>query len=59
MSVVLGGTATVEQYKGNPRVQAHGPGKTEVIAYGFTLERRAVITVHHQLGRKFFLKADD
>jgi uncharacterized protein YjdB len=29
-------------------VQARGPGKTEVIAYGFTLERRAVITVHRE-----------
>ncbi|HET6574321.1 MAG TPA: aldehyde dehydrogenase family protein, partial [Fimbriiglobus sp.] len=25
-SLIFGGTATVEQYKGNPRVQAHGPG---------------------------------
>src|SRR5262245_33624147 len=24
-SLIFGGTATVEQYKGNPRVQAHGP----------------------------------
>jgi len=23
-SLIFGGTATVEQYKGNPRVQAHG-----------------------------------
>src|SRR5437870_6771041 len=25
-SLIFGGTATVERYKGNPRVQAHGPG---------------------------------
>src|SRR3954453_9036208 len=30
-SLIFGGTATVEQYKGNPRVQAHGPGFSKVI----------------------------
>src|SRR5438477_1635068 len=30
-SLVFGSTATVEQYKGNPRVQAHGPGFSKVI----------------------------
>ena len=25
-AMIFGGTSTVEQYKGNPRVQAHGPG---------------------------------
>jgi len=25
-SMIFGGTATVERYKGNPKVQAHGPG---------------------------------
>ena len=27
-AMIFGGTATVEQYKGNPQVQAHGPGFT-------------------------------
>src|SRR5438552_4461875 len=30
-SLIFGGTATVEQYRGNPRVQAHGPGFSKVI----------------------------
>src|SRR6516162_4683079 len=30
-SLIFGGTATVEQYKGNPRVQAHGPGFSKVL----------------------------
>src|SRR5947209_5867277 len=30
-SLIFGGTATVEQYKGNPRVQAHGPGSTKIL----------------------------
>jgi len=30
-SMIFGGTATVERYKGNPRVQAHGPGFSKVI----------------------------
>src|SRR5438034_9267418 len=30
-SLIFGGTATVEQYKGNPRVQAHGPGFTKIL----------------------------
>ncbi|MBM3993766.1 MAG: aldehyde dehydrogenase [Planctomycetes bacterium] len=30
-SLIFGGTATVEQYKGNPRVQAHGPGFSKII----------------------------
>src|SRR5947207_10914674 len=30
-SLIFGGTATVEQYKGNPRVQAHGPGFSRII----------------------------
>src|SRR5688572_22183487 len=30
-SLIFGGTATVEQYKGNPRVQAHGPGFSKFI----------------------------
>ena len=38
-SLIFGGTATVEQYKGNPRVQAHGPGFSKIL-----LERRAGIS---------------
>jgi acyl-CoA reductase-like NAD-dependent aldehyde dehydrogenase len=30
-SLIFGGSATVEQYKGNPRVQAHGPGFSKVL----------------------------
>ncbi len=30
-SLIFGGTATVEQYKGNPRVQPHGPGFSKII----------------------------
>ena len=30
-SLIFGGTATVEQYRGNPRVQAHGPGFSKII----------------------------
>src|SRR5438270_3592881 len=30
-SLIFGGTATVEQYRGNPRVQAHGPGFTKIL----------------------------
>src|SRR6266403_2141091 len=30
-SLIFGGTATVEQYKGNPRVQARGPGFSKII----------------------------
>jgi acyl-CoA reductase-like NAD-dependent aldehyde dehydrogenase len=30
-SLIFGGTATVENYKGNPRVQAHGPGFSKIL----------------------------
>src|SRR5579884_3588662 len=30
-SLIFGGTATVEQYKGNPRVQANGPGFSKIL----------------------------
>jgi acyl-CoA reductase-like NAD-dependent aldehyde dehydrogenase len=30
-SMIFGGTPTVEQYRGNPRVQAHGPGFTKIL----------------------------
>src|SRR5947207_2211570 len=30
-SLIFGRSATVEQYKGNPRVQAHGPGFSKII----------------------------
>lgn len=30
-SLIFGGTATVDRYKGNPRVQAHGPGFSKII----------------------------
>jgi hypothetical protein len=30
-SLIFGGTATVERYKGNPRVQVHGPGFSKII----------------------------
>ena len=30
-SMIFGGTATVERYKGNPRVQVHGPGFSKIL----------------------------
>jgi acyl-CoA reductase-like NAD-dependent aldehyde dehydrogenase len=30
-SMIFGGTATVERYRGNPRVQAHGPGFSKIL----------------------------
>ena len=30
-SLIFGGTATVEQYKGNPGVQVHGPGFSKIL----------------------------
>ena len=30
-SLIFGGTATVERYHGNPRVQAHGPGFSKIL----------------------------
>ena len=30
-SLIFGGTATVEQYRGNARVQAHGPGFSKIL----------------------------
>jgi acyl-CoA reductase-like NAD-dependent aldehyde dehydrogenase len=30
-AMIFGGTATVNQYKGNPRVQAHGPGFSKIL----------------------------
>jgi len=30
-SLIFGGTPVVEQYKGNPRVQAHGPGFSKIL----------------------------
>src|SRR5437588_8769 len=30
-STIFGGTATVEQYRGNPRVKAHGPGFSKIL----------------------------
>jgi acyl-CoA reductase-like NAD-dependent aldehyde dehydrogenase len=30
-SMIFGGTATVDRYKGNPRVQAHGPGFSKIL----------------------------
>jgi acyl-CoA reductase-like NAD-dependent aldehyde dehydrogenase len=30
-SLIFGGTATVDRYRGNPRVQAHGPGLSKIL----------------------------
>jgi acyl-CoA reductase-like NAD-dependent aldehyde dehydrogenase len=30
-SLIFGGSATVERYRGNPRVQAHGPGFSKIL----------------------------
>jgi acyl-CoA reductase-like NAD-dependent aldehyde dehydrogenase len=32
-AMIFGGTATVEQYRGNPRVQAHGPGFSKILLF--------------------------
>jgi acyl-CoA reductase-like NAD-dependent aldehyde dehydrogenase len=32
-SLVFGGSATVERYRGNPRVQAHGPGFSKILLW--------------------------
>ncbi len=29
--MIFGGTATVERYKGNPKVQVHGPGFSKIL----------------------------
>src|ERR671923_11172 len=30
-AMIFGGSATVERYRGNPRVQAHGPGFSKIL----------------------------
>ena len=30
-AMIFGGTATVDRYRGNPRVQAHGPGFSKIL----------------------------
>src|SRR5204862_1161900 len=30
-NLIFGGTATVDRYRGNPRVQAHGPGFSKIL----------------------------
>ena len=30
-SLIFGGTPTVDRYRGNPRVQAHGPGFSKIL----------------------------
>jgi len=32
-SLIFGGTATVDRYRGNPRVQAHGPGFSKILLF--------------------------
>ena len=32
-SMIFGGTATVERYKGDPRVQVHGPGFSKIVLF--------------------------
>ncbi len=38
-AMIFGGTATVEQYKGNPRVQAHGPGFSKILLCDDVVDR--------------------
>jgi acyl-CoA reductase-like NAD-dependent aldehyde dehydrogenase len=38
-SLIFGGTATVERYRGNPKVQAHGPGFSKILLFDDEVDR--------------------
>jgi acyl-CoA reductase-like NAD-dependent aldehyde dehydrogenase len=38
-SLIFGGTATVDRYRGNPKVQAHGPGFSKILIADDEVER--------------------
>jgi acyl-CoA reductase-like NAD-dependent aldehyde dehydrogenase len=38
-TMIFGGTATVDRYRGNPRVQAHGPGFSKILIGDDQIER--------------------
>jgi acyl-CoA reductase-like NAD-dependent aldehyde dehydrogenase len=38
-AMIFGGTATVERYRGNPKVQAHGPGFTKILLADDVVDR--------------------
>jgi len=38
-TMIFGGTATVDRYRGNPRVQAHGPGFSKIVIGDDQIER--------------------
>ena len=46
-SLIFGGTATVEQYKGNPRVQAHGPGFSKILLGDDKVDQVGKVPRHH------------
>ena len=46
-SLIFGGTATVEQYKGNPRVQAHGPGFSKILLGDDEVDDWREVPRHH------------
>ena len=46
-SLIFGGTATVEQYKGNPRVQAHGPGFSKILLGDDEVDNWREVPRHH------------
>ena len=51
-SLIFGGTATVERYRGNPRVQAHGPGFSKILIGDDEVDHWETIPRSH--GRKRF-----
>ena len=49
-AMIFGGTATVERYRGNPKVQAHGPGFWKILLGDDVVDRWA--EYHRPDGRK-------
>ena len=45
-SVVFGGTPTVDRYRGNPRVQAHGPGFSKILIGDDQVDRWEAVPRH-------------
>ena len=46
-SLIFGGTATVERYKGDPRVQVHGPGFSKILLGDDVVDQLGEISRHH------------
>ena len=49
-SMIFGGQPTVDRYKGNPRVQAHGPGFSKIVLGDDEVDNWGTASRHH--GRK-------